>query len=238
MLPYETMSEAAAALGRNLTADETLWFHYTATVPDYYIYYLTIVFLFIVFSLVPLPLIFVELCFPSIISGFKLQPKTHLPFSSVLRCYFSIVRVLILHVGPLQFFSYPAIKLVGIRARLPLPSVWEIGLQLLVYFLVEDYVSYWIHRALHHGWGYEKIHKVHHEYTAPIGFVEAYAHYAEVLILGFPSFVGPAIVPGHMVTFWLWIILRQMQGIETHCGYDFPFSPNKAHTFLWWGRIS
>jgi 4,4-dimethyl-9beta,19-cyclopropylsterol-4alpha-methyl oxidase len=109
--------------------------------------------------------------------------------------------------------------MIGIRAGLPLPSGWEIFLQLLVYFMVEDYTNYWIHRFLHGKWGYEKIHKVHHEYTAPIGFAAPYAHWAEILILGIPSFLGPAMVPGHMITFWLWIALRQIEAIETHSGY-------------------
>lgn len=110
-------------------------------------------------------------------------------------------------------------QLVGIRTGLPLPSVTEMAAQLVVYFLVEDYGNYWIHRLLHGRWGYEKIHHVHHEFTAPFGFAAPYAHWAEVLILGIPSFVGPAIAPGHMITFWLWIILRQVEAIETHSGY-------------------
>lgn len=109
--------------------------------------------------------------------------------------------------------------MIGIRTGLPLPSGWEIFAQLLVYFMVEDYTNYWIHRFLHNKWGYEKIHKVHHEYTAPIGFAAPYAHWAEILILGIPSFLGPAMVPGHLVTFWLWIALRQIEAIETHSGY-------------------
>ena len=109
--------------------------------------------------------------------------------------------------------------MVGIRTGLPLPSGWEILLQLFVYFVVEDYTNYWIHRFLHNKWGYEKIHKVHHEFTAPIGFAAPYAHWAEVLILGIPSFLGPAMVPGHMITFWLWIALRQIEAIDTHSGY-------------------
>jgi hypothetical protein len=36
--------------------------------------------------------------------------------------------------------------------------------------LVEDYLTYWLHRFLHTKWGYEKIHHVHHEKTAPSGF--------------------------------------------------------------------
>lgn len=91
--------------------------------------------------------------------------------------------------------------------------------QLVVYVLVEDYGHYWIHRLLHCRWGYEKIHRLHHEFTAPIGFAAPYAHWAEVLILGLPSFVGPVLVPGHMITFWLWMVLRQMEAIETHSGY-------------------
>lgn len=86
--------------------------------------------------------------------------------------------------------------------------------------MVEDYTNYWMHRFLHGKWGYEKIHRVHHEYTAPIGFAAPYAHWAEVLILGIPSFLGPAMVPGHMITFWLWIALRQIEAIDTHSGYE------------------
>lgn len=109
--------------------------------------------------------------------------------------------------------------MIGIRTGLPLPSFWEIAAQLLVYFMIEDYTNYWMHRWLHCKWGYEKIHRVHHEYTAPIGFAAPYAHWAEVLILGIPSFLGPAIVPGHMITLWLWIALRQIEAIDTHSGY-------------------
>ncbi|CAN6288889.1 unnamed protein product [Urochloa humidicola] len=121
--------------------------------------------------------------------------------------------------------------MVGIHTQLPLPSLGEMAAQLLVYFLVEDYLNYWIHRLLHGEWGYQKIHRVHHEFTAPIGFAAPYAHWAEVLILGIPSFVGPAIAPGHMITFWLWIILRQVEAIDTHSGFDFPFTPTKYIPF-------
>ncbi|XP_062074130.1 methylsterol monooxygenase 1-1-like isoform X3 [Humulus lupulus] len=128
-------------------------------------------------------------------------------------------------------FGSTTLLVIGIRTGLPLPSGWEIALQLLVYFVVEDYTHYWMHRFLHTKWGYEKIHKVHHEFTAPIVFAAPYAHWAEILILGFPSFLGPAIVPGHMITLWLWMVLRQIEAIDTHSGYDFPWSPTKYIPF-------
>ncbi|KAE8683823.1 Methylsterol monooxygenase 1-1 [Hibiscus syriacus] len=150
---------------------------------------------------------------------YKIQPKVRLTSSEMFRCYADVMRMFVLVVVPLQFVSYPSIKMIGIQTGLPLPSVWEILSQLGVYFMVEDYTNYWLHRFLHGKWGYDKIHRVHHEYTAPIGFASPYAHWLEILILGIPTFLGPAIAPGHMITFWLWIVLRQIESIETHSGY-------------------
>ncbi|CAJ1943490.1 unnamed protein product [Sphenostylis stenocarpa] len=231
MLPYASISAAEAALGRNLTFAETVWFNYSATKSNYFLYCHNILFLFVIFSIVPLPLVFLELKRLSFLNSYKIQPKVHLSLNEMLRCYKDVLVMFFLVVGPLQLASYPTIQMIGIRMGLPLPSGWEILAQLLVYFLVEDYTNYWIHRFLHNGWGYEKIHRVHHEYAAPIGFAAPYAHWAEILILGIPSFLGPAMVPGHIITFWLWIALRQIEAIDTHSGYDFPWSITKYIPF-------
>nr|WEU38163.1 C-4 sterol methyl oxidase [Paris polyphylla] len=231
MLPFESVAAAEAAVGRSLTAAETVWFRYSAGMHDFWLYAHNILFLIVVYSLAPLPIALVELLRPKAISRFKIQRKVRIPSSVVLRCYKDVIRTFILAVGPLQLFSYSTIKWVGIRTGLPLPAAWEVVAQLAVYFVVEDYFNYWIHRALHTKWGYDWIHRVHHEFTAPIGFAAPYAHPAEVLILGVPAFLGPAIVPGHIITFWLWMVIRHIEAIETHCGYDFPLTPTKYIPF-------
>ncbi|XP_071707519.1 methylsterol monooxygenase 1-1 [Rutidosis leptorrhynchoides] len=231
MLPYATIHDAEAAINRSLTTAETLWFNYSANKSDYFLYCHNILFLFLVFTLVPLFYVFIELLFSNYIIDYKIQPKVNNSFADNISCYLDVMRMFILVVGPLQLVSYPSIKMIGIRTSLPLPSLMEIVSQLFVYFLVEDFTNYWIHRFLHGKWGYENIHKVHHEYTAPIGYAAPYAHWAEVLILGIPSFLGPAMVPGHMITFWLWIALRQIEAIETHSGYDFPWTLTKFIPF-------
>lgn len=38
--------------------------------------------------------------------------------------------------------------MVGIHTGLPLPSLGEMAAQLLVYFLVEDYLNYWIDHGM------------------------------------------------------------------------------------------
>ncbi|KAL4383836.1 hypothetical protein GQ457_15G010030 [Hibiscus cannabinus] len=231
MLPFNTIEEATTFLGRNLTRAETWWFNYSAKKSDYYLYCHNILFLFLIFTLVPLPLVFVELMRSLGFSKYKIQPKVSLTSSEMFRCYKDVMRMFVLVVGPLQLVSYPSTKMIGIQTGLPLPSIWEMLSQLVVYFMIEDYTNYWIHRFLHGRWGYEKIHRVHHEYTAPIGFAAPYAHWLETLILGIPSFLGPAIAPGHMITFWLWIALRQIEAIETHSGYDFPWTPTRFIPF-------
>ncbi|KAK1438698.1 hypothetical protein QVD17_04508 [Tagetes erecta] len=231
MLPYATVNEAETAIGRSLTAAETLWFNYTANISDYILYCHNILFLFLIFTIVPLFYVFIELILRDYVAAYKIQPKVKFSLYHHFKCYSRVMRMFILVVGPLQLVSYPSIQMIGVRTSLPLPSLMEIISQLIVYFLIEDYTNYWIHRLFHSKWGYEKIHKVHHEYTAPIGFAAPYAHWIEVLILGIPSFLGPAIVPGHMITFWLWIALRQIEAIETHSGYDFPWTLTKYIPF-------
>ncbi|KAE8055163.1 hypothetical protein FH972_012024 [Carpinus fangiana] len=210
MLPYQTLEEAAAAMGRNLTYAETLWFNYSADKSDYFLYCHNTILLFFIYSVVPLPMVFLEL---ARVDRYKIQPKARMSVPEIFRSY----RDTMLNIG--------------IRTGLPLPSVWEVLAQLVVYFIVEDYTNYWIHRFLHTKWGYEKIHRVHHEYTAPVGFTALYAHWAEIWVLGFPSIFGPAIAPGHMITYWLWMALRHIESIENHSGYDFPWNPTKYIPF-------
>ncbi|KAG6508013.1 hypothetical protein ZIOFF_033368 [Zingiber officinale] len=219
MLPYATIVEAEAALGRNLTFLEVVWFRYSSRMPDYLLYYHSILCIFVVFTLAPLPLALIELGLPASISPFKIQPKVRHPPALFFHCYKEAMRTLILSVGSFQLTCYPVFKFVGIRTGLPLPSFWEAALQLLVYFLVEDYLNYWLHRLLHTKWGYEKIHYIHHQYAAPIGLHALYAYWGDLLFPGIVAFAGPALVPCHVVILWLFGSLLVLASIECHTGY-------------------
>lgn len=80
--------------------------------------------------------------------------------------------------------------------------------------LVSSCFHYWAHRALHHGQLYKKIHKLHHEFSAPFGLAAEYAHPLEILILGTGTIGGPLlwclISKGnlHIMTMYIWIMLR------------------------------
>lgn len=112
MIPYATVEEASTALGRNLTRLETVWFDYSAEKSDYYLYCHNILFLFLIFSFVPLPLVIVESARSA--SGwfdrYKIQPKVSYSLSDMFRCYRDVMKMFILVVGPLQLVSYPSIQ--------------------------------------------------------------------------------------------------------------------------------
>lgn len=117
----------------------------------------------------------------------------------------------------------------GMQTGVPFPHLSTIALQVAIFFVLEDTWHYWSHRALHWGPLYKNIHKLHHQFSAPFGLAAEYSSPIEVMILGLGS-VGVPIVwcaitkDLHILTMYLFIILRLMQAIDAHSGYDFPWS--------------
>jgi 4,4-dimethyl-9beta,19-cyclopropylsterol-4alpha-methyl oxidase len=231
MIPFASLPEAEEALGRSLTLWEELWWSKTHNVSDYTLYCMNIIFLFVIFSVVPLPYVLLDVLKVKSAEKYKVQAGVHNEPSATWRCYKVVMWTFFTVVGPLQLCSFPAVRLIGVRFGLPLPAVSEVLMQLTVYTMVEDFGNYWLHRWLHNGWWYDAIHSVHHEFSAPMSFAAPYAHWAEVVILGVPTFAGPAMAPGHIITFWLWIAMRQLEALETHSGYDFPWNPTRLIPF-------
>ncbi|XP_020101158.1 methylsterol monooxygenase 2-1-like [Ananas comosus] len=158
-------------------------------------------------------------------SKYKIQKKANTPASQD-KC---VLRLILYHICvnlPLMIVSYPAFKFMGLKSSVPLPP-WTVVLsQILFYFILEDFVFYWGHRILHTKWLYQHIHSIHHEYATPFGLTSEYAHPAEILFLGFATVVGPALTGPHLLTLWLWVVLRVLETVEAHSGYHFPWSPS------------
>ena len=110
MLPYKTIGDAESALNRTLSYAETLWLNYSADKSDYYLYCHNILFLFLIYSLAPLPVVFVEIFLSDKFRRFKIQPKVKLSPSDIFSCYASVMKMFIFVVGPLQLLSYPSVK--------------------------------------------------------------------------------------------------------------------------------
>ena len=42
-------------------------------------------------------------------------------------------------------------------------------------------------------------------------------------VLGTGFFIGVALLCNHLVLIWLWMVVRLLETIEVHSGYDFPY---------------
>ncbi|TIC01185.1 hypothetical protein E3Q18_00784 [Wallemia mellicola] len=120
--------------------------------------------------------------------------------------------------------------------QVPFPSVWQMAKQIAIFFVFEDTWHFVFHRALHWGPLYKRIHKQHHEFSAPFGLAAEYAHPIEVGLTGFGTVGAPILYAAflgeiHIVGVYLWITCRLFQAIDSHSGYHFPWSLNNFLPF-------
>jgi len=197
---------------------------------------------------------------PFLRNNYKIQPTKDNNWALHWRC---LKQLLFLHFViefPMVLMAHNLFKYGGMSTDYQkIPSWWTIAWQMFAFLAVEDFYFYWIHRLLHYGPFYKYIHKVHHHHAAPFGIAAEYAHPIETLFLGFGTALGPVLFANHLVTIWVWLLVRVFQTVEVHSGYNFPwslnnlipfwggaefhdyhhmaFTGNYSSTFTWWDKI-
>lgn len=109
-----------------------------------------------------------------------------------------------------------------------IPTPLVLAASIMFFMVCEDFTFYWMHRLLHTGPLYRRIHKMHHTFKTTVGIAAEYTHPLE-FILGnmLPCAVGPAILGprAHIVTIFCWYAIRFGETLDGHCGYEFSWSP-------------
>ncbi|BCS21446.1 sterol desaturase family protein [Aspergillus puulaauensis] len=176
---------------------------------------------------------------PNIFRRFKIQDHKAPPSASdQWTCVKYILAIHFIVELPLIVLFHPMMELCGVHYTLPFPKLSVIAAQIALFFIVEDTYHYWLHRAMHWGPLYRSIHRVHHQYAAPFGLTAEYASPAETFLLGLGTICPPLLLGYvtdnvHLITVLAWMALRQLQAIDAHSGYDFPWSLRRLIPF--WG---
>ena len=172
---------------------------------------------------------------PHALLKYKTQPGKNQPLDPVLfhkafrRIFFNSFFINI----PLAYFGYDAFVRATRPIDSPLPNMLEILVHLIGCVAVEEVGFYYSHRLFHHPLLYKHIHKIHHEWQAPIAMTAVYAHPLEHLVANLgPVLAGPMVCGSHIVTLWIWLVIALFSTASGHSGYHLPFMPSpEAHDF-------
>jgi len=107
-----------------------------------------------------------------------------------------------------------------------LSSVICFVVQVAISFFVDDFCFYIYHRVLHeYPQLYVRFHKPHHVFTAPFVWTSHAVHPVEIILQSIGAMMGPIIFSMPLRHYWVWLTIRQIQGVLDHTGYDFPWDP-------------
>lgn len=172
---------------------------------------------------------------PAALKRYKIQPGTNEPVDKdrliKVICYVLFNQVII-HF-PFATFCYTIMKWRGPPPLRTLPTFHWVLVEMAIFLIVEEIAFYYSHRLLHSRYLYKYIHKIHHEWTAPIAVTAIYCHPLEHVVSNLaPPFLGVLIAGSHVATAYLWFFLAILNTLNAHSGYHWPLFPSpEAHDF-------
>jgi len=182
---------------------------------------------FIVYGAMLLPL---ELWSPAMDASmpYKIQPQKRIEAERVPRVVAtSLAKLCLIGLPYIMCIATVSVKSrgeKGVRLQGSLPPYSERAWMLLAHLLVNEVLFFYSHWAFHKGSLYKKIHKKHHEFTAPFALAALHAHPIELVVADLiPFTAGFLIFRPHIFFCFMWIVGACLGTQTHHSGYRLPW---------------
>ncbi|XP_077984885.1 fatty acid hydroxylase domain-containing protein 2-like [Glandiceps talaboti] len=188
------------------------------------------------FWVVNLPLFYLDLTGrPKFLYRYKIQKDKAMKLEEprLRKLFKTILFNQLLMGGAVMYPYYVIARWRGCSAGDDLPSLGKIFFDLICSACVVEPTFYYSHRLLHHPLLYKHVHKVHHEWTSPIGLSCIYAHPIEFMTSNITTVIaGPLLMGSHLVVHLIWFVIAIYSTSIAHCGYHFPLiKSNEQHDY-------
>lgn len=154
---------------------------------------------------------------------YKIQPDKHLNVSILPTLFLTLIKVQTLVFLPLCYLlgHISVTSSYGLWTdHLELPSNRTLLLHILGAALVDEIFFYTAHRLAHHRSVYQHVHKIHHQWTAPIALASDYCHPLEHLFVNvLPNLSYPLIFGMDPFSYLMWWTIVYLGSQTNHSGY-------------------